>query len=84
MGLFILGFHISVGEKPSNETDKGLSVFPTEEIILQKHLAGSVALTTLKIFEDTREEHNTETATVCKHGQPLQTTCKERLVLEEK
>lgn len=48
MGLFFLGFHISVGEKTSNETDKGLSILPTEEIILQKHLAGSVALTTLK------------------------------------
>lgn len=48
MGLFILGFHISIGEKTSNETDKGLSVLPTVEIILQKHLAGSVALTTLK------------------------------------
>lgn len=36
MGLFFLGFHISVGEKTSNETDKGLSILPTEEIILQK------------------------------------------------
>lgn len=48
MGVFILGFHISAGEKTSNEIDKGLSILPTEEIILQKHLAGSVPLTTVK------------------------------------
>lgn len=48
MGVFILGFQISAGEKTSNEIDKGLSILPTEEIILQKHLAGSVPLTTVK------------------------------------
>lgn len=47
-----------------------IKVFPCfliEEIILQKHLAVSVALTT---FEDTKEEQNTENS----HSMQTQTT----------